>query len=155
MSWPRRAADRASRTAPASSADGAEAHPEDAQAVAARHRLSQRAPAQPARRRAERVPPHAGRVVEGEHPVTPGPQRVEVDDQRRPPVGRDLAEPAGQCRRPGAAGPSHDADQDALAAAHLLEVGEQLGDQLGADGQLDDPLGADEQRVAERPGRHR
>ena len=110
---------------------------------------------EPARRRAERVPPHAGRLVQGEHPVTARTQRIEVDDERRPPVGRDLAEPAGQCRRPGAAGPSHDADQDAVAAARLLEVGEQLSDQVGTGRQLDHPLGADQQRVAERPGRHR
>ena len=128
--------------------------PQHAQPVAARHRLSQGAPAQPAGRRAERVPPHARRVVEGEHPVAPGPQRVEVDDQRRPPGRRHLTQPAGQRRRPGATGTADDADQDALAAADLLEVGEQLGDQLGADGQLDDPLGADEQRVTERPRRH-
>ena len=84
VSWPRWAAESASRTAKAWSAPVRPGVPgQHAQPVAPRQRLAQRPRAEPAGGLAQRVPADAVDAVEPEHPVDARPERVGVDDHGR------------------------------------------------------------------------
>ena len=96
------------------------------QPARARQRLAQRARAQPPGGLEHRVPPDAVGALEPEHPVDARPDRVGVDQQRRPELGGHLGQGRGEHGRPGSARPADHPDRHARGGAAVADVGEQL-----------------------------
>ena len=151
VSWPRCAADSASRTANACRLPGGPGVPgQHAEPVAARQRLAQRAAAEPPGRLAQRVPPDAVVVVEAEDPVDARAERVGVDDHGRAGARGQLPERAGERRRAGPAATRRSRRRwsSRRAAASPRSVSSSVTQPDGP-GQLGDVLGAQRERGPE------